>query len=175
MIKDNANNNPEYKNLAIAFSGPSMSGKTTLIVKVANILQDAGNKVCVIKHDPKDKAIFDKAGKDSHKFSETGADVAVVSATRTTLFKRKQSSIEQMIHMFGEFDYLLVEGLKTLPLPRISIFRNNLDVSYFKVTNAIASDDTIDDNDIPNNIDKLDLNNPELIIEWIKKNAKKVR
>lgn len=162
------------KRLAVAFSGPSNSGKTTAIVKVSNILQDEGFKVCIIKHDPKDKARFDKPGKDSYKFSETGADVAVVSPNKTTLLKRETSSIEEMIDLFKDFDYLLVEGLKTLPLPRISIFRNSLDESYFPVTDAIASDETIDDNEIPSTIDKLDLNNPEELINWINHNAKRV-
>jgi len=175
MNKDDKNNNLELKNLAIAFTGPSNSGKTTLIVKVANILQDAGNKVCIVKHDPKDKARFDRPGKDSDKFSQTGADVAVVSPNRTTVFKKDTSSIENIITMFGEFDYLLVEGLKTLPLPRIAIFRDNLNEDYFKVTDAIASDDSINNDDIPSNIDKLDLNNPESIITWINKNAKRVK
>ena len=35
-------------------------------------------------------------------------------------------------------------------------------------------DETIDENDIPNNIEKLDLNNPEDLIFWINKNAKRV-
>ncbi|RXJ98446.1 molybdopterin-guanine dinucleotide biosynthesis protein B [Arcobacter sp. CECT 8986] len=163
-----------FKKHAVAFSGPSNSGKTTLIVKVSNILQDRGYKVCIVKHDPKDKARFDTPGKDSDKFTQTGADVAVVSPNRTTLFKQDTSSIDEIIKMFDEFDYLLVEGLKTLPLPRISIFRNSLDESYFKVTNAIAFDSSINSNDIPNNIDKLDLNNPEQIIDWIEKNSKRV-
>ncbi len=176
MKNNNINNNSEEKlNLAVAFSGPSNSGKTTLVVKVANILQDSGFKVCIVKHDPKDKARFDRPGKDSNKFSQTGADVAVVSPNRTTLFKQNSSTIEEMINMFDEFDYLLVEGLKTLPLPRISIFRNKLDPAYFHVTNAIAHDETIDEEQIPKDIDKLDLNNPELIIEWINKNAKRVK
>ena len=162
------------KRLAVAFSGPSNSGKTTAIVKVSNILQDNGFKVCIVKHDPKDKARFDIPGKDSYKFSETGADVAVVSPNKTTLFKKDTSSIDEMISLFNDFDYLLVEGLKTLDLPRISIFRNTLDESYFKVTNAIASDETIDDKDIPSNIDKLNLNIPEDLISWIDKNAKRV-
>lgn len=163
-----------YKKLAIAFSGPSNSGKTTLVAKVSNILQDNGYKVCIVKHDPKDKARFDKPGKDSDKFTQTGADVAVVSPTRTTLFKQNSSTIEEMIELFGDFDYLLVEGLKTLPLPRISIFRNRLDDSYFGVTDAIAFDETINSDDIPSNIDKLDLNDPEEVIVWIEKNAKRV-
>lgn len=163
-----------YKRLAVAFSGPSNSGKTTLVVKVANILQDKGFKVAIVKHDPKDKARFDREGKDSDKFSQTGADVAVVSPNRTTLFKQSTSSIDEIIELFKEFDYLLVEGLKTLPLPRISIFRNALDESYFEVTSAIACDETIDTKQIPQSIDILNLNTPEEVILWIDKNAKRV-
>jgi molybdopterin-guanine dinucleotide biosynthesis protein B len=163
-----------YKRLAVAFSGPSNSGKTTLIVKVASILQDYGFKVAIVKHDPKDKARFDREGKDSDKFSQTGADVAVVSPNRTTLFKQSTSSIDDIIDLFKEFDYLLVEGLKTLPLPRISIFRNSLDESYFNVTNAIACDDTINKNAIPDPIEILDINTPEEVILWINNNAKRV-
>jgi molybdopterin-guanine dinucleotide biosynthesis protein B len=89
-----------YKRLAVAFSGPSNSGKTTLVVKVANILQDRGFKVAIVKHDPKDKARFDREGKDSDKFSQTGADVAVVSPQRTTLFKQSSSSLDEIIELF---------------------------------------------------------------------------
>lgn len=166
--------NKNYKKLAVAFSGPSNSGKTTLVVNVSNILKQMGYKVCIVKHDPKDKAVFDTAGKDSDKFTKTGADVAVVSPTRTTLFKQESSTIEEIIELFKDFDFLLVEGLKTLPLPRISVFRDKLDESYFEVTNAIAHDNTINANDIPDNIDKLNLNNPDEIITWIEKNAKRV-
>lgn len=162
------------KRLVMAFSGPSNSGKTTAIVKVASILNDSGFKVCIIKHDPKDKAIFDREGKDSFKFSQTGADVAVVSPNKTTLFKKSTSTIDEMIELFQDFDYLLVEGLKTLELPRISIFRDRLDESYFSVSNAIACDETINSNEIPSDLDILDLNNPEEIILWINKNAKRV-
>ena len=162
------------KRLIVAFSGPSNSGKTTAIVKVSSILQDQGFKVCIVKHDPKDKANFDREGKDSFKFSQTGADVAVVSPNRTTYFKKNTSTVDEMIDLFQDFDYLLIEGLKTLELPRISIFRDRLDESYFSVTNAIACDETIDNNEIPDGIDILDLNNPKEIILWINKNAKRV-
>ena len=162
------------KRLTVAFSGPSNSGKTTAIVKVARILQDSSFKVCIVKHDPKDKAVFDREGKDSFKFSQTGADVAVVSPNKITIFKKNSSSIDEMIELFQDFDYLLVEGLKTLELPRISIFRDRLDESYFGVSNAIACDETINSNEIPSDLDILDLNNPEEIILWINKNAKRV-
>ena len=162
------------KNLVMAFTGPSNSGKTTLIVKLSTYLKQQGFKVCIVKHDPKDKAIFDTGGKDSYKFSQTGADVAVVSSTRTTYFKPHSSDIEDLINMFGEFDYLLVEGLKTLPLPRIAIFRNKLDENYYEVSDAIAIDNTISKQSIPNTSAYLDLNNIQMITDWIDDNAKKV-
>ena len=56
------------KRLIVAFSGPSNSGKTTAIVKVASILQDNGFKVCIVKHDPKDKAFLIKEEKDPSNF-----------------------------------------------------------------------------------------------------------
>ncbi|HIP56039.1 MAG TPA: molybdopterin-guanine dinucleotide biosynthesis protein B [Arcobacter sp.] len=163
-----------YKRLAVAFTGPSNSGKTTLIIKISNILQDNGHKVCIVKHDPKDKAIFDKEGKDSFKFSQTGADVAVVSPNKTTYFKKETSSIDELIEIFKDFDFLLVEGLKTLPLPRICISRNKLDVNYFDVSDTLAIDDSIDKDTIPEDMNVLDLNNPEQIVQWIEKNSKKV-
>ncbi len=166
--------NNENKRLAVAFTGPSNSGKTTLIVKVSNILQDSGYKVAIVKHDPKDKAVFDKEGKDSFKFSQTGADVAVVSPNKTTIFKKKNSDIDELISIFNDFDFLLVEGLKTLPLPRICIMRNKIDERYFEVSDTIATDDSINHNDFSNSMKILDLNNPEQIVQWIKDNAKKV-
>ncbi len=161
------------KKIAVAFTGQSNSGKTTLIIKIAEFLQQKDYKVAIIKHDPKDKAIFDKQGKDSYKFSSTGADVAVVSPTRTTLFKQQTSTIDEIIEMFGKFDYLLVEGLKTLPLPRICVQRETLNNDYFDYSDAIATDNTIDPKDIPKECTHLDLNNIEQIVQWIEKNGKR--
>lgn len=163
------------KKIAVAFTGPSNSGKTTLIVKIAEFLHQKGSKVSIIKHDPGDKATFDKEGKDSYKFSQTGADVAVVSPTRTTLFKKQTSSIDEIVEMFGEFDYLLVEGLKTLPLPRICIQRESVKSEYFEMSDAIATDTTIDPNDLPKSCEHLDLENIEQIVAWIDKNGKRYR
>ena len=163
------------KRLAVAFTGPSNSGKTTLIEKIARILI-TNHKVAIVKNDPKDKAKFDVEGKDSWKFFNTGAEVVVTSPTRTAYFSHHQKQIDEIIEMVDDFDYLLVEGLKTLPLPRIAIFRNSIDESYFRYSEAIAIDDSIDLNDynVPTEIDILDLNNIEQIIDWIKTNAKAV-
>jgi len=163
------------KRLAVAFTGPSNSGKTTLIQKIATILIKEHNlAISIIKNDPKDKAQFDVAGKDSHRFFATGAEVVVTSPTRTTYFARHHKNLNAIIGMVNDFDILLVEGLKTLPLPRIGIFREQFNEDYLYAIEAIASDDTINDNTLPQNLDKLNLNDPHQIIEWIMKNAKKV-
>ncbi|HEO99262.1 MAG: molybdopterin-guanine dinucleotide biosynthesis protein B [Campylobacterales bacterium] len=163
------------KRVAVAFTGPSNSGKTTLIEKVAKklIVQE---RVAIIKNDPKDKAVFDTEGKDSDKFSKTGAEVVVTSPTRTTYFSQREKSLDDIIAMINDFDLLLVEGLKTLPLPRIAIFRNEIDKSYLECSEAIAIDQSIriDQYEIPAQIDILDLNNTDQIIEWIKTHAKSV-
>ena len=163
------------KRFAVAFTGPSGSGKTTLVEKVAKILIQH-REVAIVKHDPKDKAVFDKEGKDSHKFSQIGAEVVVTSPTRTTYFSKRNKELDEIIQLFNNFDILLVEGLKTLDLPRIAIFRNTIEESYLSCSEAIAIDETINlsDYNIPNDIDILNLNNPHEIIEWIDKNAKRV-
>jgi len=161
------------KSYAVAFTGPSNSGKTTIIEKVAKELIKE-YRVAIIKNDPKDKAIFDVEGKDSYKFSQTGAEVVVTSPTRTTYLSQREKSLDEIIGMLGEFDYLLVEGLKTLPLPRIAIFRNQIEESYFECSEAMATDDTIDSQSIPTSIDRLDLNSTQEIIDWIKINAKEI-
>lgn len=41
--------------------------------------------------------------------------------------------------MLGDFDFLLVEGLKTLPLPRICVARDSIDGDYIEHCSAIAT------------------------------------
>ena len=163
------------KRLAVAFTGPSGSGKTSLIEKISKKLI-LSQKVAIIKNDPKDKAQFDTLGKDSDLFSKTGAEVIVTSPTRTTYFSQREKTLEDIIHMVNDFDILLVEGLKTLALPRIAIFRNTIESSYFDYSEAIAIDDTItlQQGEIPSHIDILDLNDTTEIIAWIMTHAKTI-
>lgn len=163
------------KQLAIAFTGPSNSGKTTLIEKISKKLSPK-YKIAIIKHDPKDKAIFDKEGKDSDRFFKSGADVAVVSNRRTTIFKHQSSNLKELVKYFDNFDLLLVEGLKTWDLPRIGVFRGNIDKSYLPYLQAVAIDLTVPKEQLNGlNVTILDLNNIDEIIEYIWQNAIKIK
>jgi molybdopterin-guanine dinucleotide biosynthesis protein B len=160
---------------AIAFTGPSGSGKTTLIEKIAITLTPS-RAIAIIKHDPSNKAVFDKEGKDSDRFFKTGADVAVLSPTRTTMLTHQNREITHIAEMFGDFDLLMVEGLKTLPLPRLGIFRGVIEESYLSVLQAIAIDEsiTLSDYSIPEHITVLNLNDTNAIIEWIDQNSTEI-
>ena len=173
------------KRQAVAFTGPSNSGKTTLILKVARkLIHEHNMEVAIIKHDPKDKARFDTPGKDSYKFTDTGAKVVVTSPNKTTYFSSKHQEFEEIVDMFGEVDMVLVEGLKNLPLPRQHgarrvtrrIFRDKIDEEYFPYMNALAIDDSIDPGTytLPEGVSVLDLNNEDDVITWILNNAKVV-
>jgi len=158
---------------AVAFTGPSGSGKTTLIEKISRRLSET-RKVAIIKHDPKDKARFDREGKDSDRFYKSGAEVAVVSPTRTTLFSHRSRTVEEIAGLLSPFDLLLVEGLKTLPLPRIGIFRGAIDPEYLPVLQAVAVDASVSRETLaalPEGIDILDLNDTDAIIRWIDRHA----
>ncbi|CUV65542.1 Molybdopterin-guanine dinucleotide biosynthesis protein B [Sulfurovum sp. enrichment culture clone C5] len=161
--------------LAVAFTGVSNSGKTTIIEKISTIL-NTKYKIGIVKHDPKDKAVFDKEGKDSFKFFATGAEVAVVSPTRTTYFSNRQKELSEIVSMFGDIDILLVEGLKNLPLPRICIARGEIDESYLDFSEALAVDSTVDMSryNVSKSMNIMDLNDPHTIIEWILKNGKEI-
>lgn len=161
--------------LAVAFTGVSNSGKTTIIEKISTIL-NGRYKIGIIKHDPKDKAVFDKEGKDSFKFFETGADVVVVSPTRTTYFSHKQKELSEIASIFGNIDLLLVEGLKNLPLPRICVARGEIDADYLDFSEALAVDESIDIDryDLPKSLSIMNLNDPQTIIEWILQNGKEI-
>jgi molybdopterin-guanine dinucleotide biosynthesis protein B len=82
--------------------------------------------------------------------------------------------MDEIIDMFDTFDFLLVEGLKTLPLPRICVMRNNIEHSYFNMSDTIATNNTLDKTKLPKGIKILDLDDVDSIVKWIKQNGKKI-
>lgn len=155
----------------VSFSGISNSGKTTLITGLCKILVPQF-KVGVIKHDPKNKVVFDTKGKDSYKFFESGADVAVISSAETTIRLQKglqNDIVMDLLNRCEPLDYIFIEGFKTMPYRRICVVRGDFVNSDVENANAIAM---IDSANIAQNLafkgkTILNLDNHREVLEWI--------
>lgn len=159
--------------IVVAFTGCSNSGKTTLIERLIKQLAPSF-RVAAIKHDPKDKARFDTEGKDSYKFSSAGADVAVLSPEKSSFFLQRELELEEAIERLKPFDYLFVEGLKHLLLPRIGVFRERIEEEYLPHISAAALGSGVDGSRIGRDIAKLELENIDAIIAWIEQEGRRV-
>ncbi|HJW13208.1 MAG TPA: molybdopterin-guanine dinucleotide biosynthesis protein B [Thermoanaerobaculia bacterium] len=116
---------PDRKPAAVAFVGGHESGKTTLIVELVPWLKAMGLTVGTVKHTSKD-AEDDVPGKDSHRHANSGASVsAFVTPERTTARRfGPEADIEELLaREFSDCDLVLVEGFKSLPVPKIEVTR----------------------------------------------------
>lgn len=177
----------DSKPIIFAFSGKSNSGKTTLICKLSEYFKARGARVAIFKHDPKDKAIFDTQGKDSYKFFQTADAVALISPTRSVLqvkntgadsknfkdSKDSQNSADiqafyETMELFKDYDFIFIEGLKTLPFKRIVVARESVESTYIPYADAFAIDESVSNaNIVPSHIPTLNLNDVAQIANFI--------
>jgi molybdopterin-guanine dinucleotide biosynthesis protein MobB len=103
---------------AFGICGWGDSGKTLLIEELARRLTLRGLKIAVIKHAPHG---FDVAGelKDSNRCFRSGADILLAGQGESLLWIHKaESLVEYLWRLAPEYDLILVEGFKSVPLPR---------------------------------------------------------
>ncbi|WP_104697608.1 MULTISPECIES: molybdopterin-guanine dinucleotide biosynthesis protein B [unclassified Helicobacter] len=155
----------------VGFGGVSNSGKTTLIEKIL-LLFHHQYSFLVIKHDPKNKANFDTQGKDSQRFFQAGADVVLSSEVKSAIFLHARQDIKQVCLNFCFKDFILIEGYKELDIPRICVARNDIFMEELENSSALAIDDSLVNKKIDFKGERLNLNLPEKIFEWIQENAK---
>ncbi len=116
----------------IGFAGWSGSGKTTLIEQLIPRIRARGVRVSLIKHTH--HAIdIDQPGKDSHRHRMAGCEEVLISASsRWALIRELRDAPEltlaEAIKMLSACDLVLVEGYKFAAIPKIEIFRANVDV-----------------------------------------------
>lgn len=157
-----------------AFSG---TGKTTLLTKLIPLLKQSGLRVALIKHSHHNFDI-DKPGKDSYQLRKAGASpVMLVSSHRRAVITEFNPIIEpkledQLVALDqSDLDLILVEGFKAESFPKIELHRPSLKKTYFFPDDpsiiAIATDEKVAPPDGPVH---LDLNNPQLITEFIVNN-----
>ncbi len=159
----------------VAYSG---TGKTTLLKKIIAILNTKKIKLAVIKHAHHDFDI-DIPGKDSYELRHAGAtQMLVASKNRWALITETPSKqpepdlatlLNQLQHT--ELDLILVEGFKHEVFDKIELYRPSLGKTtlYNQDKNIIAvATDEIEN--LKTNLPTLDLNNANLITDFIIQN-----
>ncbi|MBE7443893.1 MAG: molybdopterin-guanine dinucleotide biosynthesis protein B [Planctomycetia bacterium] len=113
----------------ISFVGKSNSGKTTLIVRLIRELKSRGYRVATIKHSHHSFEL-DKEGKDSWLHTQAGADAVVVASKEMTgviHIVPKELQLSEIVNTYlHDMDIVLVEGYKTLAIPKIEVFRSEI-------------------------------------------------
>lgn len=158
----------------LGFAAYSGTGKTTLLTQLIPILRQQGLRIGLIKHSHHNFQI-DQPGKDSFRLREAGASpVMLVSTHRRAIITEFQSVsepvLDEQLLAFdqSELDLVLVEGFKATSFPKIELHRPSLNKPLLYPNDpdiiAIASDYQLA---TPQNLTQLDLNQPELIAEFI--------
>jgi molybdopterin-guanine dinucleotide biosynthesis protein B len=141
---------PDRKPAAVALVGSHNSGKTTIVMELVPRLKARGLSVGVVKHTSKDVE-DDVTGKDSHRHSLSGAAASVlITPARTTARRRgPEEELNQLLSReFSDCDLVLVEGYKTLPIPKIEVRRAA--ATAVPVPSAVARiSDTPPEDDLP--------------------------
>tara|TARA_Y100000766_G_scaffold40642_1_gene30746 strand:+ start:522 stop:1037 length:516 start_codon:yes stop_codon:yes gene_type:complete len=157
----------------IGFAAFSGTGKTTLIKKIVSILSKRFT-VSVIKHAHHDFDL-DHPGKDSYEIRKSGAENILISSEKRWALihenkKNKELTLENLLDILENInsDIVLVEGFKKENFPKIELFRKEIgkDLLFYNDKNIIAF--ATDSNmDIDENIEKLDINEPQQIVDYI--------
>ena len=138
---------PDGRPARVAFVGGHDAGKTSLIVQLIPLLSRLGLVVGTIKHTTKD-AEDDVSGKDSQRHAAAGVRVgAFLTPGRATArrFGAEEPLDSLLEREFADCDIVLIEGYKTLPVPKIEVVRRGasrpgVDGVRARVTDSAAED-----------------------------------
>ena len=159
----------------MGIAGWSGAGKTTLLSRLIPVLVGRGFSVSTIKHAHHHFDV-DYPGKDSHTHRVAGAtEVLVSSVNRFALMHELRGAAEpnlaQLLSMLAPVDFVLVEGYKPEPHPKIEVHRvaNGKPFLYRNDPTilALASDAAIADR----NVTLLALENAEELADFVQENA----
>ncbi|MEI8208250.1 MAG: molybdopterin-guanine dinucleotide biosynthesis protein B [Methylococcales bacterium] len=158
----------------LGFAAASGTGKTTLLEQLIPILIQQGIRVGLIKHSHHNFQI-DQPGKDSFRLRTAGASpVMLVSTHRraiiTEIVPTQEPRLDEELKLFdqSQVDLVLVEGFKAEPFPKVELHRPSLKQPLLYPTDpdiiAIASDELLE---LPEHLPNLDINQPQMIVDFI--------
>ncbi len=159
----------------LGFAAASGTGKTTLLTQLIPLLKQQGLKIGLIKHSHHNFEI-DKPGKDSFRLRAAGASpVMLVSSHRRAVITEFEQPLEprlaEQLPAFENMglDLILVEGFKAEAFPKIELHRTELNNPFFYPddANIIAVATDAAELALPTQMVKLDLNNPQMIAEFV--------
>jgi molybdopterin-guanine dinucleotide biosynthesis protein B len=152
---------------AFGIVGASGSGKTTLIERLIPLAIAAGLKTATVKLTHHDLDM-DQTGKDSQRHRAAGAGaVALIGPQRTHIIHEAGLDLAEILAQFAHFDLVLIEGFIDAPIPKLEVWRPQLNKPLRgagkPMMRAIATDIAFLETDLP----CLDLNNPTVIFHFI--------
>lgn len=138
---------PDRKPAVVAFIGAHNAGKTTVVLDLVPLLSGRGLTVGTIKHTSKDVE-DDVPGKDSHRHAHSGAAASVLVTPGRTTARRlgTEEELDAVLEReFRGFDIVLVEGYKSLPIPRIEVRRTGITAVSVQEISARVCDEPATD------------------------------
>ena len=120
----------------ISIAGKQNAGKTTLLKDLIPKLKGQGYRVGTLKYNIR-KFDIDHEGKDTYKYSNSGADSVAISTQSEFVVMKKTANpltLHEIIEAhFNDVDVVLVEGYREDGYPRIRIIGS-------QDTNAVKTD-----------------------------------
>ena len=170
--------NPHCTMKVIGFCGFSGSGKTTLVEQLIVRLKRIGQRVSVVKH-AHHAFDIDHEGKDSWRHRQAGAFEVVIASDRRLakireFERRADPTVHQLIAELHACDWVLVEGFKRAPLPKIEIWRAATDTpaQYPFDSHVVAvCTDSAARLPEPTPLPVLDLNDPDAVLAFLLRHA----
>ncbi len=161
----------------VGFCAYSGTGKTTLLTQIIPLLKADGLRLAVIKH-THHVLDLDSPGKDSYRLRESGAQQVVLASHKRIIslqdapHEQEEASLADAIAAIpGQYtDLILVEGFKHEAYPRIELTRASLDKPYMFPHDPNIMAVATDDNHlaVPEGLHKLDINQPQQVVDFIK-------
>lgn len=111
-------------------AGKSNTGKTDLVQKIVKELKSKDYNVATLKHTKGDYSI-DEEGKDTWKHRKAGSDLVIFSTSSETSFiydkKLDVKEILETLSEIGEYDVLVIEGMKNADVPKVSTTSSDIE------------------------------------------------
>ncbi len=127
-------------------AGYSKSGKTSTVTALTGILKERGYRVAAIKDIHYEDFTMEKEGSDSWLFQKKGAEAVFARGLKETyLIKPERIPLPDMLELL-QADWVIVEGMKNEPLPKVICAENEEQLSELVDPNAFAISGKISNN-----------------------------